>query len=121
MPIDFILNPRKKEKPRSKYYYNWNELKTPRNIRIREINIMNNNNNNNSSSDLEYRPRNKKHKKYKCQIDFLASLFSFLEWSQFIKSDYKYKNKDINKLISIIIPDETKEIITKNHNNMIQE
>jgi hypothetical protein len=63
LPIDFILNPREKEKPRSKYYYNWNKPKTLRNIRIRDINIINNNNN--SSSDLEYRLRNKKHRKYK--------------------------------------------------------
>jgi ribonuclease HI len=113
LPKDFILNPGEKEKPNLKYYYNWNDPRTPRNIRTRDIN--------NPDSDPEYRPPNKKYRKYKSQIDFLTLLFSFTDWSQFIKSDYKYKNKDINKLISIIIPEENKEIATKNHINMIQE
>ena len=54
-------------------------------------------------------------------MDFLISLFSFNIWTKFEKSEYKYRNKDINKLVSINILEETKEVATKNHNNMIQQ
>ena len=112
LPIDFILNPGQKEKPNSRYFYNWNDPRTPRRIK---------NNNPNSDSDPDYQPFQKKYRKYKSQMDFLISLFSFTNWTQFKKSEYKYRNKDINKLIFINIPEETKEIAAKNHINMIQE
>jgi ribonuclease HI len=120
LPIDFILNPGEKDKPNLKYYYNWNEANRLKDT-INNNNIVNNNINNNNNHDPDYKPRNIKNKKYMCQIDFLSSLFAFVKWSQFIKSDYKYKNKDINKLISIIIPEQNKELAAKTHINMIQE
>lgn len=52
-------------------------------------------------------------------MDFLTLLFSFTEWSPFQKLEYKYKNKDINKLISINILEDSKGIAAKNHIDII--